>query len=81
MTLTFPGSIYVKTSLTLHQEEARNKGFRNTSSLQEECSEDAATCLHHAVLWDGCDGLQVAADLLQAAGHVLIKQDGQVGPL
>lgn len=41
----------------------------------------ACSHLHHAVFWYRSDGFQVAADLLQAVGHILIKQNGEVGSL
>lgn len=37
--------------------------------------------LHHAVFWYAGDGFQVAADLLQTVGHILIKQNSEVRPL
>lgn len=36
--------------------------------------------LHHAALWYGSDSSQIAAHLLQAVRHILVKENGEIGP-
>lgn len=48
------------------------------AELSSFCS---SSDLHHAVFWNGGDGSEVAAHLLQTVGHILVKENGEVGSL
>lgn len=71
------------------QQGAEHLTQQNTSMLYQikqsfikvEQSGGLSPDLHHAGLWDGSDGLQVAADLLQAVRHVLFKQNREIRSL
>lgn len=47
-------------------------------NLSSFCS---SSDLHHAVFWNGSDGSEVAAHLLQTVGHILVKENSEVGSL